>query len=1186
MKKLLTQPWLAAVCLSATAASYKQVPYEEKLADRDVSLCVTFDKRNVNADTAGGVPYAIKLKNLDLGLRGMVGFDGAPAFKPEGVEELTFGVRDNVSLRQGTVVMWLKGSNFAPGETTTNGKKRGNVAFLHMVFGNADARIDFRLYEYGGTVYFDWSNSLPPQAWGSVGRVQTALTGTKMGEWFQLAMTWNATNLSLYLNGERKATGRLPLKAAETLDLIADPARSYIGFKSRFHGDKNEWEVVLDDIRVYSRALRPLEIKNRYLGLVQATEEIVLQRFDLQLHGVDDGTGDLSRLEAALDFHTLTEQQQAQLQAGRVRTRYNATGPRGFSRGGTWRLTKLTTSRIIDGVVNPGTYAVTVTTEFPDGKRESVTAQVDRPDLSFVEKHVGSEDTVPPPWTPLIVGDDRSVTVWNRVYRFGDSPFPSQILVAGKPLLKTAPQLRFTTADGETAIRYEPTGMKRGKSWVELSGVGKADTFSLSYTSRIEFDGLLKTDFVINGSPRLTSMTLAWAVNPAYAEHLMTPTLQQDESGEFAFAYPKRSWNTTTQLWLVSESGGFCWAMVNDANWVYAPDQEIFRVNRNTGECEVTMVAAPTTLPPATPYQALFIATPTRPLPERNRVIRFHDGSRGDAPKLLCSAGEGLAGHATFKPHETGFAAFMERKAPRSVAVYGMADALTTTTPVARYLGKYWNVPGAYVYNCTYKKPTADGKTEAVKCFSVSACSRASFPDYILANIQEMFQHPCGDRVWMIYYDLCGNRLCSNPLHGCASKDKFGRTINSFSVLTKRELVKRTVRLCHRHNRVVMLHAQRNFFPMLTGLADYWFPGEQHSGMLRRNPYGYTDELPDSLYRTEYNRNLLGAGVIFLPALGSAKRDYFKVPEYTEAMLSMLLPHDIESAKSWAAGAVMYNVWDAFEKYEMGSPSVKVHRFFEQTAVTSTNPNVRITWYECPAQRKLIVVANKTPEPQACTLDLSALAAGSYPVRAEYSGQDLMAKEGRLEITCPARGFRILAFPPKTFYPYEDDLSKPWSSWQSEGAVGSFSLDRKTGCGEAGSLLIKPSPETPADSSFCFLHRFPAVPGRTYTAKVSVRASNRPPGARVTMSLQAQDEMVRFLGLPSQSVVLPDGAAEDWEPLALSFTVPTAGKWAKTCHLLVTLGTKNSPGISVWFDDFQISETPAPGGRAGGAVAE
>ena len=71
-----------------------------------------------------------------------------------------------------------------------------------------------------------------------------------------------------------------------------------------------------------------------------------------------------------------------------------------------------------------------------------------------------------------------------------------------------------------------------------------------------------------------------------------------------------------------------------------------------------------------------------------------------------------------------------------------MSGALTTLTPLAGYLGKYWNVPGAYVYGCTYKEIKADGKTKAVKCFSVSACSRASFPDYILATSRRCSNTP------------------------------------------------------------------------------------------------------------------------------------------------------------------------------------------------------------------------------------------------------------------------------------------------------------------------------------------------------------------------------------------------------------------------------------------------------------
>jgi hypothetical protein len=77
----------------------------------------------------------------------------------------------------------------------------------------------------------------------------------------------------------------------------------------------------------------------------------------------------------------------------------------------------------------------------------------------------------------------------------------------------------------------------------------------------------------------------------------------------------------------------------------------------------------------------------------------------------------------------------------------------------------------------------------------------------------------------------------------------------------------------------------------------------------------------------------LGTGVIFSPALGYARRSYFKKPKYTEAMMCMLLANDIESAKLWASGKVMYKIWNALEKYDFDSPKVKCHLYYEQSKI-------------------------------------------------------------------------------------------------------------------------------------------------------------------------------------------------------------------------------------------------------------
>ena len=61
--------------------------------------------------------------------------------------------------------------------------------------------------------------------------------------------------------------------------------------------------------------------------------------------------------------------------------------------------------------------------------------------------------------------------------------------------------------------------------------------------------------------------------------------------------------------------------MVNDANWVYDASKPVFFADKSTGACRVTMITKKVRMPADTPYQVLFIATPTRPLPELNRVI-------------------------------------------------------------------------------------------------------------------------------------------------------------------------------------------------------------------------------------------------------------------------------------------------------------------------------------------------------------------------------------------------------------------------------------------------------------------------------------------------------------------------------------------------------------------------------------
>lgn len=1162
----------------AAVSEYREIPLEDKLKDKDLTFCVTFDKMSVNADFAKGDPNSTTLSNLALGLRGIIGFDTKQAFRPEGGEDLRFKVEGNVLPHRGTITMWVCALDYVPADELTGGKKRGNLALLHMMFKQGPRNVEYQLYEYGDTVYFDWLSSEPPHDFGQMGRVQVPRKGIKQKQWHQLVVTYDEHKLAIYLNGVLGAEGFLPEKAAKTLDLQPDPKESFLGIKSPFFEDKHAWGVAVDDVKVYSRVLSPLEISHQYQKLLVNQSAVKLQAFEVKLNGVDEGDGHkLDQIEAEFDFSVLPDADRKQLDAGKLEIAYHLTGPGGFSRAGTWTMQKQTECRRISGIVTPGRYRLETTLKSSGGKTEQNAADVDVPDLSFANNGIGDEDTVPKIWSAFAVDKNRTVTLWNRSYSFGAGPLPTAITVYGRPLLEKAPELVVETSEGKSAIQYRAGKTTRTNRAVTFNGTGKAAGFTLDYATTVEFDGLIKFDFVIKGQPKIKAMRLEWQVKPEYCQYLMTPLLQEKQKAEFAFKYPNNDYDSNTQIWLVAEGkGGFAYSMATDANWVYDPSEPVLKVNKTTGACAVEMITKPVKMPAETPYQALFITTPTRPLPERNRVIRHGDISRADVPHLGMCAGEGLTGGGTFQPHPTDFDEIMKSKLPGTVGVYGMADALTTETPTANYFKKYWDIPGYYIYKMGHKRSLGNGKFQIDSYFTVSACDSTHIKDYLLGNIKELLKHPYADRIWMIYYDLCGDVQCANAEHGCAFKDKFGREVKTFEILSKRKLVERTVRLCQASHRVVMLHNQRLFSPFIHCMADYYFPGEQHNALLIRNPYGYTDELSDAIYRSEYNRDVLGVGVIFLTALGQANVAYLNNPALTEAMLTMLLAHDVEPDQSYAASLPHQKVWDILEKYQVQSSKTRVHLYYNQKSVGSSNPDVRVTYYECPDKQYVLVLANKDISSKETMIDLNGLKTGDYTVREEYVGSDIQVKDGKFAITVPSRSFRLVAFPPKSFYPVTDPCSSPWGNWNSDGAKGSFSVDTDQGHQKNGSLLIQVSSETPDNSSFCFVKKFPVKPGKRYQAAVFIKTQNVASLAKVAMAFQGQDSQGAFLGLPSQSAELTKTGDENWEEVKLDFTIPQKGKWAEACNLVVTLAVQNAKGGKVWFDDFELSESDAP----------
>ena len=1138
-------------------SKYQTRSVTEKSAAKDLSFLVTFDKRDLNADFARGGRFASgELSKADLGLRGLIGFDTGNAYKPEPGEKLRFPVAGNADPHKGTLIFWTAGLDYNPEEALTNGKKRGNIALAHLYFRNGARHIEYKLYEYGSNIYFEWWSSEPPHGWGTYTQIGISRKGIKKGQWHQIAATWDDKRLVFYLNGEKISEGALPHKVGKTADLRAQDNRdSFIGVKSPFFEDKHTHAVGIDDFAIYSRALTALEIRNQYLLLLKDRGNKKVEAFSVSLHGVNTSRNDkLDRIEADFDFSALPPELENERKAGRLKLHYEFRTPSGKTQTGEWTFSGNSESRILSGADQPGKYTLRVS-----GGSVAVESTITRPALEWVHNGLGDEDEVPAIWRDFAV-KNRTVVLWNRVYRFGNGPLPESVTAYGKPLLEKAPELLI---NGERP-NWKAEESSRTNRWVVFSGSGTCGDARISYRTRVEFDGLIKFDWTISGSPEIRSMQLVWTLAPENRQFLMTPHVDESGRREISFAYPKTSANPK-MLWLVSEKkGGFAFTMENDANWVYEDAQKIFYANKATGECRVDLITRAVRIPENTPYSGLFIATPTRPLPVKNRVIQFGD-TRGGHPALVNAGGEGgMTGVFTHRPHEFAFAEKVATRSPMTASIYGAAATLTTHEPEAVYFQKYWEVPGAFSYNMPWYRPLAPGKYVKEYYFSVSACPAGVINDYYLYNENILYHHPCADRVWQVYYDICGDSLCGNTLHGCGFKDRFGRDIKTFMVLNKRDMVRRSVTLAHRYGKTVMLHAQRDFIPMLQGLADYYFPGEQYGALLRRNPYGYTDEISDTIYRSEFNRNVLGVGVIHLPALAQADRANFKPQayKYTEAMLCMLQSHDIETSQDWAAGKPVQKLWDILAKYNVQSPETVCRLYYEQKEIAVSSPDIRATWYKCPEDRYVIFLANKEIRPRTVSVDLSRLQKGSFPLHEEYIGSDLNAENGKFKIRIPARSFRIVAFPPKSFYPFSDDMSRMWGAWQKKGGDTLFSLDSASGSPQRPCLMM----QSQNQGGGCFLKQVPVIPGKRYVLTIEYRQD--PGGEGVSLSIQARKGNT-FLGMPP---IRSRGAfSPAWKTLRLSYTVPAEGKWKECDTLLVTLGGAGKH-TKTYFDNFRMEE--------------
>ncbi|MBI3919906.1 MAG: hypothetical protein HY318_00710, partial [Armatimonadetes bacterium] len=624
----------------------------------DLTFSLTFDKKTTVADYAKGNPASTTL-NDSLEFRTILGVNGRNAFNIKEGESLKYDVTNNLDHRQGALTIWLMANNYDPDDVRSPDGKLCHKSFVNVLFKDGNDWVSFFLYEYldTPTFYFYWHSSwCRPNMYKTAGAPATKY---RRKQWFLLAITWTLETIRLYLDGELRSEVRLPEEAKLARDLKPSPAESFLGIRDRLWPDAAVdvgKETVVDDIHIYSRPLSALEIKRQYQQSAPESggSRKDLPNIDILLSGVDDGRGPLNRLRVDFDYHPLAEVWQKAIAGGKVKAKGVVKTPSGNSIVQDWRPSALQESRIVSGVDEEGEYVYSLTLTDPDGKTEKAEKKIVRPNTDWFDNSLGLDDEVPSPWTPMTVSDRNVVKVWGRTYQFGNHPLPRRILHTGDSILTQPPELEVETETGPAKIRYEITKREIHKSYVDFTGKGTARDFTLSWKTRVEFDGFVRWDFTVHGEPIVRSMKLTWTVNRKFAEYVLDPLLLQTGNGTAKMPFSTDGQRSTV-LWLTSDKKGLCWAPEHDGNWVYdrangKPIQA--EVSDRGGRCTVVMIQKPVMIPEGASYHAMFIATPSRPLPRVCRTYRFGGFGRtsNSDVSLEHQGGAGTDGVFTLRP--------------------------------------------------------------------------------------------------------------------------------------------------------------------------------------------------------------------------------------------------------------------------------------------------------------------------------------------------------------------------------------------------------------------------------------------------------------------------------------------------------------------------------------------------------
>jgi Concanavalin A-like lectin/glucanases superfamily len=968
-------------------------------ANKDLLFETTFDKMIVRADYAKGNPEPLKFKGT-LEFRMNPGYNNNCSYLRQPKEKLSYNAVGNFNPKAGTISFWFKALNWNPGG---DGATKLST-FKHLISARiktTTGKAVFSIYKYfrGANLSFLITPSLNKKNF--ICSFDASII--KQGKWQKLDCVWGNGKMSIFVNGKKMTSTSYGVSYQKVAkgklvsgEILVNPI--FWGTKHETYDDK----TLIDDVKIYKRALSAAEIKRDYLkdtGEKIAEAELA----SITMSGVDHNNNRLDQLAVSFDLNGLPDVWRQAITKKKVNSTLKITQNKKtlFSKKNI--LKKLTFKLIVDSVTKKGRLTASLyLLDKRNGKKLRLKKSINRPDTSWFGNKYGKENFVPKPWSAIKVNGNH-VTLWNRSYEF-DGPFIKQVSCGGCNILSEPTKLMIDTGNGsQKAVFASCKIISNRKDRIVFIGQGKASNIIVNYRNTVWFDGFSRIEFSIGPKgAKINSMKLLYTVKPEFSKYMANPLPEKFKKNGNYFDWQGTSHRDFSQLWLMGKVNGLCWVAENEGNWIYPKNSKPIKVIKNLAgaKVELDIISKAVTLPAGVKYSFGFIATPTRPLPKNYRTFAFSGWKCKNVDALSTGwSGRGFSQYASLIPSKT-YAKQMSRikRLGATSYPYSSPTGLADDEPVVKYFLHDWIVPGGSVF------PVKHAEDKSIVYNQVPLIPTRAFCDFF-ANKVEKFLSKKDQYTGGIYYDLVHPWHNTSPVSYGVFTDAFGREIPyQLTTIGLRECLMRTIKICRKYNMNAVCHGHIMYNPAAMGLGDFWYPGEHLNSKLTNDKFYYTDKMLQDDYDINYSSEKKGVGIINLPVIGRTHKKYRgKIGQAaTEAMLGRMTLNDVVTSGTQCYQPSVDKMWGIKKKYKLDN--AKFIKFNDNKFCGSDNKNIVASFYVYPDKKILAVVYNKTKQSQLGTLVIPGYS-NAYDA---WNEQELKMIGDKLKVNISGRGFMLI----------------------------------------------------------------------------------------------------------------------------------------------------------------------------------